>query len=296
MEKFLIFDKTIISDLILSLLIISILWLIRRIFIKYIVQKFDTVDLRYKWQKASYYIVVLIGLIIIVPLWFGALSSLGTFLGIITAGVAIALKDLLVNFVGWFFILIRKPFQVGDRIQIGDLKGDVIDLRLFQFSVMEVGGWVYAEQSTGRIVHIPNGIVFIQPQANYTIGFKYIWDEIPILVTFESDWKKAKNILQQVLERNALHMSDDAENQIKEAAKTYMIYYNKLTPIVYTSIKDSGVELTMRFLCNPRSRRNTEEEIFEDVLQEFAKCSDIDFAYPTQRFYNNQNEGKPGKS
>ena len=296
MEKFLTFNKAIISDLIISLLIIAVLWLIRRIFIKYIVQKFDTVNIRYKWQKSSYYIVVLIGLIIIVPLWFGALSSLGTFLGIITAGVAIALKDLLVNFVGWFFILIRKPFMVGDRIQIGDLKGDVIDLRLFQFSVMEVGAWVNAEQSTGRIVHIPNGIVFVQPQANYTIGFKYIWDEIPILVTFESDWQKAKKVLQQVLERNALHMSDDAENQIKEAAKTYMIYYNKLTPIVYTSIKDSGVELTMRFLCNPRSRRNTEEKIFEDVLLEFAKCSDIDFAYPTQRFYNNQDEGKPGKS
>ncbi len=295
MDKLIKFDQTAITDLLVSILIIVLLWLVRRMFLRYVIDKFDTVETRYKWQKSSNYIVVLIGLIIIVPFWLGSLTSLGTFLGLITAGIAIALKDLLVNLVGWLFILIRKPFKVGDRIEIGKVKGDVIDLRIFQFSIMEIGGWVNAEQSTGRIIHVPNGVVFTEPQANYTIGFEYIWEEIPILLTFESDWQKAKKVLQVVLERNALHLSDDAEKQIKEAAKKYMIYYKKLTPIVYTSIKDSGVELTMRFLCHPRKRRFTEELIFEDILKEFAKYDDIDLAYPTTRYYNNKTEGKVGK-
>ena len=73
-----------------------------------------------------------------------------------------------------------------------------------------------------------------------------------------------------------------------------MIFYNKLTPTVYTSVQDCGVLLTIRYLCDPRQRRSTEQAFWEDILDEFAACNDIDFAYPTQRFYNNALEGKEG--
>ena len=84
--------------------------------------------------------------------------------------------------------------------------GDVIDIRLFQFSINEIGNWVDADQSTGRIIHIPNGIVFTEPQANYTAGFQYIWNEIPVLVTFESDWKKAKQILTDIVNHHGVYI------------------------------------------------------------------------------------------
>jgi small-conductance mechanosensitive channel len=120
----------------------------------------------------------------------------------------------------------------------------------------------------------------------------HIWHEIPLLITFESNWKKAKRILTDIVNKNAVHLTESAEKQIKAAAKKFLIFYTKLTPIVYTTIKDSGVLLTMRFLCDPRKRRTTEEVILEEVLEEFGKCKDIDFAYPTMRFYNNLSEGK----
>jgi small-conductance mechanosensitive channel len=158
--------------------------------------------------------------------------------------------------------------------------------------VIEIGNWVDADQSTGRIIHIPNGMIFNKMQANYTAGFEYIWNEIPVLITFESDWKIAKNILEDVVNAHALNLSTEAERQIKEAAKKFMIFYNKLSPIVYTSVKDSGVLLTMRYLCHARKRRATEVAIWEDILENFSKQSKIDFAYPTTRFYNNTLEGK----
>jgi len=204
------------------------------------------------------------------------------------------LKDPIVNLTAWVFIIIRQPLKIGDRVQIGEITGDVIDIRLFQFSVMEIGNWVDADQSTGRVIHIPNGIVFTQPQANYTTGFIHIWHEIPILVTFESNWKKAKELLTEIVNKNTMHISEEAEKQIKSAARKYLIFYAKLTPIVYTTIRDSGVLLTLRFLCEPRSRRSTEEKILEEVLEVFAKNDDIDFAYPTTRFYDNPGEGKEG--
>ncbi len=283
------------KQVIYSFLTILILWIINRTLRKLVFDHIDDMATRYQWQKIIYYIEVILALIFFIRIWFGAFEQIGTYLGLLSAGLAIAFKDLLVNFAGWIFIIIRKPLKAGDRIQIGEITGDVIDIRIFQFSVIEIGNWVDADQSTGRIIHIPNGIVFQKPQANYTAGFEYIWNEIPVLVTFESDWKTAKAILLKAVNNHAIHLSAEAEKQIIEASKKFLIYYRKLTPIVYTSVRDSGVLLTMRYLCNARQRRSTEQAIWEEVLAEFQKYKNIDFAYPTQRFYDNPSEGKEGK-
>lgn len=280
----------IIESLVMIFLIISIQRLIRRFWIS----KIEDIKIRYQWQKISLYFAVFLIIILLSNVWLQLFGSVGTFLGLVSAGIAIALKDPLVNMVAWFFILIRQPFKVGDRIQIGNHSGDVIDIRLFQFSLNEIRNWVDADQSTGRIIHIPNGIVFTEPQANYTAGFQYIWNEIPVLLTFESKWKKAKKILTDIVNHHGVLLSTEADRQIKEAAKKFLIFYTKLTPIVYTSVKDSGVMLTIRYMCDPRERRSIEEKIWEDILDKFSECDDIDFAYPTQRFYNNSIEGKAG--
>ena len=278
---------------ILNTIVVIIIWFVfDRVFKKIALDKIDDLTSRYQWQKIVKYTTVILVIILLTKIWFGAFESFGTYLGLLSAGLAIALQDLLVNFAGWIFLLIRKPFKVGDRIEINSIIGDVIDIRLFQFSVIEIGNWVDADQSTGRIIHIPNGTVFKTSQANYTAGFEYIWNEIPVLVTFESDWKKAKQILTDAVNKHAVHLSEDAEKQIKEAAKKFLIFYTKLTPIVYTSVKDSGVMLTMRYICNVRKRRATDQAIWEEVLEQFANHKDIDFAYPTQRFYSNLTEGK----
>jgi len=277
-----------------TLLTIIILWLLRKIVLYFIFHRSKDIKIQYRWRKTSSYIAFTIGFLLVGRIWFEGFQAVATFFGLLSAGLAIALKDPLVNLAGWAFILWRKPFEVGDRIQIGETSGDVIDIRIFQFSLMEIGNWVDADQSTGRIVHIPNEKVFTEVQANYSKGFEHIWNEIPVLVTFESNWKKAKEILGNIVNKNAEQLSTGAEEKIKAASKKFMIFYTKLTPIVYTSVRDSGVLLTLRYLCDPKKRRASEQAMWENILSEFSKCSDIDFAYPTQRFYNNLNEGKPG--
>ncbi len=275
-----------------SLLVFLFIWIFRKIVNKIIIDKLEDYKERYFWGKTLKTVTMVLVILILSRIWFGVFQSIGTFIGLLSAGLAIAFKDLLVNIGGWLFITIRKPFKIGDRVQIGEITGDVIDIRLFQSSVIEVGNWVDADQSTGRIIHIPNGLVFTQWQANYTEGFEYIWDEIPVLLTFESDWKKAKEILIEIINSKTLSLSTEAEQQIKDASKKFMIFYKTLTPIVYTTVKDSGVLLTMRYICGVKKRRGTVETIWEAVLEEFAKHKNIDFAYPTTRFYNNKTEGK----
>ncbi len=247
---------------------------------------------RYAVGKTFNYLFGILAAILIVNIWIGSAKGLITYLSILSAGVAIALQDPLVNFAGWLFIIIRRPFAVGDRIEIDGVAGDVIDVRLFQFSLIEIGGWVAADQSTGRIIHLPNGLIFKKELANFTAGFSFIWNELPVTVTFESNWRKAKEILQRIADEHTYMSVQEAQRELKEVSHKYLIYYRHLTPIVWTKVVDSGVTLTIRYLCLPRRRRGSETEMWESILTAFATCADVDFAYPTQRFYNNRTEGK----
>ncbi len=273
------------QKLFVSLLIIIFLWILQLVILRIVWKQTKNVKTRYTWKRTFSLIIPISGIILVGAVWLPAFRQFGAFLGLFSAGLAIALKDPLTNLAGWFFIVFRKPFVVGDRVQIGQHAGDVIDIRLFQFTILEIGNWVEADQSTGRIIHMPNGKVFMESQANYSTGFNYIWHEIPVLITFESNWEKAKSILRDIISNHAEHITASAEKEIFNASRNFMIYYKHLTPIVYTKVKESGVMLTIRYLCNPRTRRGTENEIWESILMQFGQHSDIEFAYPTTRFY-----------
>jgi small-conductance mechanosensitive channel len=277
------------EKLILSIGIIAFLSLARFLINLIIKKTIADVKHGHLWRRGVLYLYTLLVVILLGIIWVEGLSSLTTLFGLASAGVAIAMHDTIANIAGWCFIVSRKPFNVGDRIQIGETAGDVIDVRLFQFSMVEIGNWVDADQSTGRIVHVPNSKVLREPLANYQIGFEYVWNEIPVLVTFESNWRKAKKALEGIAIDKAEHLIEGAQEQIRHAAEKYCIFYGTLTPIVYTTVKDSGVMLTIRYLVNPRQRRTTEEQIWEATLDQFAKEADIDLAYPTTRFYNLDN-------
>lgn len=278
------------SKLLITLIIIVVLTILRVSISRMVWRHTHDVKIRYQWKRMLSFSIPLLGLVLIAAVWARAIEQFGAFLGLLTAGIAIALKDPLTNLAGWIFILFRKPFAVGDRVQVGEHTGDIIDIRLFQFTMLEIGNWVDADQSTGRIIHLPNGKVFMEPQANFSSGFEYIWNEVPVIITFESNWEKAKKILEDIIAKYTLDIDVQAQKEIHEASKNYMIYYKHLTPIVYTAVKENGVQLTVRYLCNPRRRRGTENEIWQEVLTSFNANKDIYFAYPTTRFYAHKEE------
>lgn len=258
-----------------TLIVLIFLWLLYQGLLSLLRRRMEDVRIRYTWQKAAGYIIVVLGFFLLGSIWFVGFGNASTYLGLITAGLAIALKDLVTGFAGWVFILWNRPFAVGDRIQIGNICGDVIDLGIFQFTLLEIRNWVDADQSTGRIVRVPNGRVFSETVANFESGFHYIWNEIPIALTLDSNWQEARTILQEIANKHAEHLGELAEERVKEASRRYMIYYTSLTPTVYLSVRDKGVLLTVRYLCEPRLRRNSENSIWEDILLAFAGREDI---------------------
>jgi small-conductance mechanosensitive channel len=278
--------------IIISISAIIILWLVRFLIKRIIWNKTQKVETLYRWRKTIGYTYMLLVFLVLFRVWFNPSWDIVNIVALVAAAVILSLQDLIRSLAGWFTLIWTHPFQVGDRIQIDNgITGDVIDIRVFKFSLNEVGNWVHADQSTGRVMHVPNSVVLDKTIINFTETFPYIWIELPILVTFESNWQDAKDALQKIADKNSHKVSKNAKAKIKEASKHYMIYYTMLTPIIYTSVEPCGVLLTMRLLVEPHKRRNCEHAIWEDVLTEFAQHKDIDFAYPTQRFYNNLTEG-----
>jgi small-conductance mechanosensitive channel len=250
-----------------------------------IVRSVESTDAAYRANKILNYVATAIFLVTVAFIWFDAFSALPTYLGLLSAGIAIALADVLKNMVGWVYILSRKPFQVGDRIEVEGFKGDVVDIRLFRFSLMEIDGWVDAEQSTGRLVHVPNGIVFNKQVANYTEGFGFIWHEVPVLITFESDWRLAERLMLDILDQDAPDVEGSAGATIRATARRYSIRVGTLTPTVYLSVRDSGVLLTARYLVEARTRRGREDRVWRSILEAFADEPTVELAYPTVRTY-----------
>lgn len=257
-------------------------------------RRIEDVTKRYLATKTINYLLGLIVFIALVRIWLGGVTGIVTYLGLVSAGIAIALQDPLTNLAGWLYLTVRKPFIVGDRVQIGEHAGDVIDISLFQFSLVEIGKWVDADQSTGRILHVPNGWLFKYATCNYTKGFNFIWNELPVTITYESNWKKAKEILTRIANEFSAVKSEHAAQQIRRASQKYLIFFQHLTPIVWTSVAADNITLTVRYLCVPRNRRGSANQMWEAILTAFAEHDDIDFAYPTTRFYDNRLEGKPG--
>lgn len=283
-----------VRNVVLSIVAVVVVVVLRRLLLRFVLQRVDDVRARYRWSKVSSYVAFTLAFVFIVAVWLEGVGNLGTFLGLLTAGLAIALRDPVTDLAGWVFIKWRQPFDLGDRIQIGDFAGDVVDIRIFQFSLLEIGNWVAADQSTGRIIHVPNALVFREPLANYTAQFEYLWNEAPILVTFESDWRKAKRLIQEIATAQAGDVAEEARLAMRRASRRVLINYATLTPAVYTSVQESGVCLTLRYLCRPRQRRGTSQSIWEAVLDAFAAEDDIELAYPTRRLFVNPLEGKAG--
>ncbi len=281
-------DPGIQAKILTSVVVIVAVMVLRWLTIRYVASKVvegESSDAVYRARKIATYIAFFLIAITLSFVWIDAFDNFATYLGLLSAGIAIALADVLKNMVGWAYLLTRRPMSVGDRVEVGGTHGDVIDIRLFRFTLMEVGNWVDADQSTGRLVHVPNGLLFTQQLANYTEGFSYIWEDLPVLITFESDYAKAEEILRRVLADHCPDVEATAGKEVRATARRYHIRVGALTPTVYLSVKDSGVLLTARYLTESRSRRGTAQEIWRAILDSFGAEPNIELAYPTYRIY-----------
>ena len=211
--------------------------------------------------------------LVVILIWKEQIKSLITIISFVSAAVTIALREIIFNFFAGIYINAKKIFEIEDRIEIKGIKGDVITMHSLGFEMLEIADGNEYEQSTGKIVHIPNSAVFSEPTKNFTKAFKYIWDEIKINIELDSDVEETKSYIYNILKNIEIlkEIPEKMENQVDDVTVQYRIYYNKLEPIIYTRIDESHIELSLRYLVHPKKIRIVQNEIYLKVLEEYNK-------------------------
>lgn len=272
-------NKSVLSRFAVTLALIILLYIIKRSLCAFIDKlNLDSKQI-IKYKKIFSTMINVVFIIFIIPIWMYESKDIFTFLGIFSAGLAFAFRDVVANFLGWVIINTQKSFQVGDRIRIGESLGDVLEITWFYTTIIEVmknDDNTYG-QSTGRLISVPNIKVLTEELINETNSFPFIWNEIDISLTVDSNWSKAKELILNIASNKLGNIEEEAKDSLSIVSKTLPIYYENLSHTIYTSIENGKIVLTLRFICRSRNFRNLKHFIVEDILTEFSKCEDIHF-------------------
>ena len=196
---------------------------------------------RYTMKKVSTILALIIIGIFFIRIWVADTPSLIVSLGVVGAGIGIALQDVIRNFVGGLIVITTRLYEVGDRIEIAGETGDVIDIGVMTTTLFETGGWVGGDQPSGRVTLIPNGKVITQQVHNYTKDHSFIWDELTIPISYDSDWKQAREIILEIIRREAAENTKQAETEIDRLGEKYYFPGKNLEPSVYITPTDNGL-------------------------------------------------------
>ncbi len=240
-----------------------------------------------KWISYGYAVLLVLTA---VALFADALTGLGTVLAVILAGVAIALQDILKSVVGWMYISTRSGVQVGSRVEVEGVIGDVIDIGVLKTTMLEVGNLVFGRQSTGRLVTIPNSKMISASVFLSAADNPFVWQEVQLVLSFESDWQRAEAILREIAEEMHAEIAPELERGFHKLERRFAFKYGTITPIVYASLEERGVALTLRFLTHVRRRRGSVDRVTRRVLTALAAEPNVRIAYPTYRIYRKKGE------
>jgi len=226
-------------------------------------------------------LVLLVVVMIVLMIWLGPSSNISVAMGILGAGIAFASQETIGSFAGYLSIVLSGIYRIGDRVCIGDVTGDVLDIGILRTTVMEIGQWVRAEQYTGRVVTIANRAIFSDPVFNYTQHWPYIWDEITLPVTYESDWRRAAEIVLSHGQEYSEEFQANAEATLEQVRRRFPIQTTSVAPSLYVVMTDNWIELTMRYVVEVRKRRGVMAELHRELLEHFEREPTISIASAT---------------
>jgi small-conductance mechanosensitive channel len=224
---------------------------------------------RYRLRKLVLLTSYAIAAVAVTVIFSNKLGGLTVAFGVAGAGVAFALQEVIASVAGWVAVMFGGFYSAGDRVQLGGIRGDVIDIGVLRTTLMEIGEWVKADIYSGRIVRIANSFVFKEPVFNYSADFPFLWDEITVPVKYGSDYKKARQILEQIAEEEVSEFARGAAQHWKNMVGKFAIEDCRVDPMVTLVANDNWVEFTLRYVVDPKRRRLTKDVLFTRILAAF---------------------------
>lgn len=269
MEEFL--DQTIydpvIGKIITAIVGVIIIWVLLKVIQKRFFNSIGELHQRYKAKKATSFVGYLLSAILVTVIFSDKLGGFTVALGVAGAGIAFALQEVITSVAGWAAIMFGGFYNTGDRVQLGGIKGDVIDIGVLRTTLMETGQWVDGDLYNGRIVRIANSFVFKEPVFNYSSDFPFLWDEIKIPVRFGSNYEMAESFFKSTLQDVVGAYADSATDTWKDLVKKYLIEDASTQPMVSMIFNENWVEFFLRYPVEYKKRRITKDRLFRSILK-----------------------------
>lgn len=226
---------------------------------------------RYKVRKAVSFIAYFIFIFILIATFKQDMGGFAVTLGVIGGGIAFALQEVIISIAGWLAITFSSFYRVGDRIKIGSITGDVIDIGILRTTLMECGEWVKSDLYTGRIVRVANSFVFKDPVYNYSGEFPFLWDEIRLPIRYGSSVEFTRQTLETISQEIVGEFTTSVSESWKNLSKLYAVEEAKIEPTVTIVATDNWIEFTLRYVVDFKKRRSTRDHLFTRFLEEIEK-------------------------
>lgn len=263
-----------VTKVIWFLLFYLALYFLRKLLLNRLYRRLKGSDHWYETQKFARWTNNAILIILFLYIFGRNLSGLSTALGFAGAGITYALREVIMSIAGWFAILFGDFFTAGDRVRLGGIKGDVVDISALRTTLMEVGEWVDGDQYTGRKVRVANSYIFSSPVYNYTSSFEFLWDELTIPVPFDSNLDLARQLLLEIAKKHTDHFIGDAEKSWNQMRREFKLEDASLENQVYLSLRENNVEISLRYVVDFQERREVKDKLYRDIFKAFKANSD----------------------
>ncbi|MCF8710173.1 mechanosensitive ion channel family protein [Rhizorhapis sp. SPR117] len=231
------------------------------------IRSIEDVSARYRVRKAIGYAGYFLFLIVLLSLLSTRVAQFSVIIGAVGAGIAFALQEVIASIAGWVALSFGSFYKPGDRVQLGGIKGDVIDIGILRTTLMEIGGWVDGDQYNGRMVRVANSFVFKEPVFNYSGEFPFLWDEFKLPVRYGSDWKLAQGLIEEAVLANVGNYAKQSEELWNHVARRFMIEQARVAPMVTLVATDNWIEFTARYIVDYKARRSTKDAIMRALLE-----------------------------
>lgn len=265
-----LFDPTVgklVTAVVVLLVVFTLVRLLQRSLSRYV----KDVDTRYRARKVVSFLGYIAAAGVVATVFSDRLGGFTVALGVAGAGIAFALQEVIASVAGWAAISVGSFFSTGDRVQLGGIKGDVIDVSILRTTLMEIGEWVAGDLYTGRIVRIANSFVFKEPVFNYSGDFPFVWDEITLPVKYGSDWVLAREMLRGIVDEVLADYAGQVKDSWLNMVRQYRVEEANVEPMVTLRATDNWIEFTVRYVVDYRKRRWMKDHLFTRILEEIDK-------------------------
>ncbi|MBU0532242.1 mechanosensitive ion channel family protein [Candidatus Micrarchaeota archaeon] len=265
-----------------TVFVLAILYFIfKLVFEEILIKKIKESKARYSLRKTVSVIYFFVVIITLVAVWIESPEALLVTYGLIAAGIAVALQDLFKSLAGGVILLLFHPYKIGDRIEINSKHGDVIDIDILYTTLLEIREWVEGDQATGRLTIIPNNYVLSGVVNNYTKDNDFIWDEIWIPLTYDSNWKAASDMITKIVKNETKNAAKKASEDLTHIQEQYYLSKRPVEPQIFMKLTDNWISLHVRYVTHTRERRQTNANLSRLILQAIEKSKKVKIASTT---------------